>query len=85
MARFRVGELAASKRHRELHLVVQFQESAAVLDFESVVVLFDLRAELHFLEVRDVLLPFRPLLLLVLLVFEFPEVHHAANRRLGGG
>ena len=56
-----------------------------MLDLEPVVVLFDLRAELYFFEVRDVLLPLRLLLLLVLLVLEFSEVHHAANRRLGGG
>ena len=56
-----------------------------MLDLEVVVVVFDLGPQLDFLEVRDVLLPPRLLLLLVLLVLELPEVHHPAHRRLGGG
>ena len=85
MAGFRMGQLAATEGHGELHLVMQLEKPATVLDLEAVVVFFDLRAELHCLEVRDVLLPLRLLLLLVLLVLEFPEVHHATDRRLGGG
>ena len=75
-----VGNLATAKHDRDLHSVFMTEKLARLLDLEIDVVLARLGPQPDFLGLRVVRMAFG--LLFVLLVFEFAEVHDAANRRL---
>src|SRR5688572_12010359 len=73
--------LAAAEENRRLDLVAVREEALDVLLLELVVVLVDLRAELDFLDLDDLLVLLRRPRALLLLVLIAPEVHDAADRR----
>lgn len=75
-----VGNLTTTKHDRDLHSVLVTEKLARLLDLEVNVVLARLGPQPNFLGLGVVRMTFG--LLLVLLVFEFAEVHDPANRRL---
>ena len=75
-----VGNLATTKHDRDLHSVFMTEKLACLLDLEIDVVLTRLGPQPDFLGLGVVRMAFG--LLFVLLVFEFAEVHDAANGRL---
>src|SRR5262249_20132419 len=75
--------LAAAEENRRLHFVAVLEEAFDVLLLELVVVLVDLRAELDLLDLDHFLVPPGLPRALLLLVLVFPEIHDAADRRVG--
>src|SRR3954467_1229615 len=71
----------AAEEDRRLDLVAVREEALDVLLLELVVVLVDLRAELDFLDLDDLLVLLRRPRALLLLVLIAPEVHDAAEGR----
>jgi len=75
--------LASAELNRRLDLVPLFEEPDDVPELEVVVVLVDVRPELDFLDLGDLLLPLGLVLFLLLLERELPVVHDLADRRVG--
>ena len=82
-ADLRVRVFAAAEEDRRLHLVAFAEEALDVLLLELVVVLVDLRPELDFLDLDDLLVLLRRPRALLLLVLVLAEVHDPADRRHG--
>lgn len=75
-----VRVLATTKQHGDLNFVVVFEEPNRLFDFETDIVIAGLGAETNFFQFGLVLFTFG--LAFGFVVFEFTEVHDAANRRL---
>src|ERR1035437_3829096 len=75
--------LAAAELDGGLHLVALLQEPEDVLQLEVVIVLVDVRPELDFLDLGDLLLLLAFVLFLLLLERELAEVHDLADRGIG--
>src|SRR3546814_15384141 len=75
--------LAAAEAHGHLDLVAFLDEAAGVPHLDVVIVVVDVRTELDLLDIDDLLLLARLVLLLLDLVFVFSVVQNFANRRLG--
>src|SRR5207237_8738165 len=73
--------LAPAEEDRCLDLVPIGQEALDVLLLELVIVLVDLRPELDFLDLDDLLVLFGRALPLLFMVLVAPEIHDAADRR----
>src|SRR5436190_7211116 len=73
--------LAAAEEDRRLDLVAVLEEALDVLLLELIIVLVDLRAELDFLDLDDLLVLLRRPRALLFLILIAPEVHDAADRR----
>src|SRR5215813_442719 len=82
LAQLLVGDFPAAEHDRHSSLVALFEEAPDVANLESIVVLFGLGPQLHFLEVDNHLLLLRLGGLLLLLVLEAAVVHDLADRRL---
>ena len=78
-----VRHLAAPEEDRRLDLVAFFDEPVNMVLLELVIVLVDLRSELDFLDLDDVLMLLRFPGALLLLVLILAEVHDPADRRHG--
>ena len=81
-ADLRVRHFASAEEDRRLDLVAVGQEALDVLLLELVVVLVDLRPELDFLDLDDLLVLLGLPGALLFLVLVAPEVHDAADRRV---
>src|SRR6185503_10284917 len=75
--------LAAAEEDRRLDLVAVLEEALDVLLLELVVVLVDLRAELDLFDLDHLLVLASLARALLLLVLVLPEIHDAADRRVG--
>jgi hypothetical protein len=80
-----VHDFAAPEEDGDLAAVPGVKKAPDVLELGLIVVFVGLRADLDFLELDDGLLLSGFLLLFLLLILEFPEIHDAADRRLGAG
>src|SRR5687767_256756 len=76
--------LPAPELDGRLDLVAVREELQDVLDLEVVIVVVDVRSELHFFYLCRLLFLLRVLLLLLLLIDELSEVHDPADGRVGG-
>jgi len=75
-----VGQFAPTEHDRHDHFVLVLEEATGLIDLELDVVVAGLRTEPDFLDLRVVDVCF--VLLLLLLIFEFAEIHDSAHGRL---
>ena len=77
-----VGHFAATEPQGHLYLVAIFKKLEHVAHFDVVVVYIGVRAEFYFLDLNDLLFLARFGLAFLGFVFELPEIHDLANRRV---
>src|ERR1700722_7572018 len=80
-----VRHFAAAMKNHRLHFVTVTQEPNDLILSHLIIVLGGRRTELHFLDVRTLLVLLRLVRLLALLVQELSVIHQLANRRHGIG
>ena len=80
-----MGHLATAEAQGDLHLVAVLQEADHVAQLDVVVAVVRLRAELHFLDLNDLLAGLGLGSTLLFLVAELAVVHQPADRRGGVG
>ncbi|CAD9225256.1 hypothetical protein BCEN4_480099 [Burkholderia cenocepacia] len=78
---FLVSHFTAAETQRDLRLVALFEEAHEIAELDVVIPVIGTRTELDFLDLDDLLLQLRFVLLLRLLVLELAVIHQTANRR----
>ena len=80
-----VRQLAAAEAHGHLDLVAFLDEFEHAAHLDVVIVVVDAGAQLDLLDLDDLLLLARLVLVLLLFVFELAEIEDLADRRIGVG
>src|SRR5258708_31359767 len=78
-----VRQLAAAEAHGDLHLIAFADETDHAAHLDVVIVLIDAGAQLDLLDLDDLLLLARLVLLFLLLVFVLAVIEDLADRRIG--
>jgi len=76
-----VSHFPTAKTQRDFRLVAIFEEAREVTQFHVVVTVVGARPEFDFLDLNDLLLEFRLVLLLGFRVLELAVIHQPGNRR----
>ncbi|KOT21156.1 hypothetical protein DM47_3612 [Burkholderia mallei] len=76
-----MSHFTAAETQRDLRLVAFLEEAHQIAKLDVVIAVIGSRAEFHFLDLDDLLLELRLVLLLGFLVLELAVIHQTANRR----